>query len=40
MTVWRWIKQKRFDAQHIGRVVLIPKWQIELIRETREASGK
>ena len=32
MTIWRWIKQERFDAQHVGRVTLIPKWEVELIK--------
>lgn len=35
MTIWRWIKQNKFDAQHIGRVVLIPKWEVELLKVTK-----
>ena len=36
MIVWRWIKQERLDVQHVGRVALIPKWEIELIKKRKE----
>ena len=32
ITVWRWIKQGRFDVQRVGREVLIPKRQVQLIK--------
>jgi len=32
ITVWRWIRLGKFDAQKIGREVIIPKWEVELIR--------
>lgn len=35
ITIWRWIKGGRFNVQRIGSVVLIPKWEIELIKERR-----
>ena len=31
-TIWRWIKQGRFDVQRFGSVVFIPKQEVELIR--------
>jgi len=36
ITIWRWIKSGRFNIQHVGREVLIPKWEVELIRENRK----
>jgi excisionase family DNA binding protein len=35
ITVWRWIKSGRLNVQRIGREVLVPKWQVELIRDER-----
>lgn len=32
LTIWRWIKKGRFNEQHVGGIVLIPKWEVELIR--------
>lgn len=32
MTIWRWIKEGRFDIQRVGREVLIPKWEVELLK--------
>ncbi|MCJ7655009.1 MAG: excisionase family DNA-binding protein, partial [Dehalococcoidia bacterium] len=32
ITIWRWIKEGRFDIQRVGREVLIPKWEVELLR--------
>lgn len=32
ITVWRWIKGGRFTIQRVGREVLIPKWEVELLR--------
>lgn len=36
LTVWRWIKEGKLSAQRLGRqVVLIPKWEVELIKEAK-----
>jgi len=35
ITIWRWIKDNKFNIQLIGKVVLIPKWEIELIKIER-----
>lgn len=35
ITIWRWVKSGRLNAQYIGREALIPKWEIELIKEKR-----
>ncbi len=35
ITIWRWIKEGRFDIQRIGGIVLIPKWEVELIKMKR-----
>lgn len=35
LTVWRWIKGGTFNVQRIGGIVLIPKWEVELIKEKR-----
>jgi excisionase family DNA binding protein len=32
VTIWRWIKQGRFDVQRFGSVVFIPKDEVELIK--------
>jgi excisionase family DNA binding protein len=31
ITVWRWIRAGKFDAQKIGREVIIPRWQVDLL---------
>lgn len=30
ITVWRWVKSGKFGSQHVGREVLIPKWEVDL----------
>ncbi len=35
LTVWRWIRAGKIDAQSIGGVVLIPKWEAELLKGSR-----
>jgi hypothetical protein len=40
ITIWRWSKMGRFDIQRIGKTILIPKWQIELVKEFRQRSRK
>lgn len=40
ITVWRWIKEGRFDIQRVGREVLIPKWEVELIKAKKERRKK
>lgn len=41
VTVWRWIKEGRFHTQRVGREVLIPKWEVELIKvTTRKQKGR
>ena len=32
ITIWRWIKDGRFDVQRVGGVVFIPKREVELIK--------
>ncbi len=32
-TVARWARKGKLEVQHIGRIGLIPKWQIELLRK-------
>ena len=32
-TIWRWIKQGRFDVQRVGGVVFIPKDEVELVKK-------
>ncbi len=34
-TIWRWIKQGRFNVQRFGSVVFIPKREIEIIKMKR-----
>ena len=36
ITIWRWIKQGKFSVQQVGREVLIPKWEVELIQQARD----
>jgi len=35
ITIWRWIKGGKFTIQRIGREVLIPKWEVDLLLESR-----
>jgi len=35
ITIWRWIKEGRFNVQRIGREAFIPKWEVELIKEAK-----
>jgi excisionase family DNA binding protein len=32
VTIWRWLKAGKFNTQKVGGVVLIPKWEVELLR--------
>lgn len=32
VTIWRWIKEGKFEIQRVGREVLIPKWEVELLK--------
>lgn len=40
VTIWRWMKDGRFNIQRVGREVLIPKWEIELLKEYRNKNIK
>jgi excisionase family DNA binding protein len=31
-TIARWGREGKFDVQRIGRIGLIPKWQVELLK--------
>jgi len=35
ITVLRWVKHNRFNIQRVGREVLIPKWEVELLKQSR-----
>ena len=35
LTIWRWMKSRKITFQRVGREVLIPKWEIDLIAETK-----
>ncbi len=35
ITIWRWIREGKFNTQQVGREVLIPKWEVELIQQAR-----
>jgi hypothetical protein len=39
VTVWRWVKGGKFDIQRVGREVLIPKWEVDLLRTKRRKTG-
>lgn len=39
ITIWRWIKNGKFDIQKIGGVVLIPKWEVDLIIESKKRNA-
>jgi len=32
ITIWRSVKNGKLNAQYIGGIVLIPKWEVELIK--------
>lgn len=37
ITIWRWINSGRFNIQRIGRIVFIPKWEVEILKtKTKE----
>jgi excisionase family DNA binding protein len=40
ITIWRWIKEGKFDIQRVGREVLIPKWEVELLRLNKQNRRK
>lgn len=41
ITIWRWIKEGKIDLQRVGREVLIPKWEVDmLIIAKKEDRGK
>lgn len=41
ITIWRWMKQGKIETQQVGREILIPKWQIELLKqEDSETAGR
>jgi excisionase family DNA binding protein len=33
ITIWRWIKQGRFNVQRFGSVVFIPKDEVESVKK-------
>jgi excisionase family DNA binding protein len=33
ITIWRWIKQGKFNVQRFGHVVFIPKDEVELAKK-------
>ncbi len=33
ITIWRWIHNGKFNIQRVGREVLIPKWEVDLIKD-------
>ena len=33
ITIWRWTKRGKLNAQYIGREVIIPKWEVEIMKE-------
>ena len=32
ITIWRWIREGKFNSQYVGREVLIPKWEIDVLK--------
>jgi excisionase family DNA binding protein len=34
-TIARWAREGKLDIQRIGRTGLIPKWQIELLKDAK-----
>ncbi len=39
ITIWRWIKAGKFHIQHVGREVLIPKWEVDLLKAKAAKQG-
>lgn len=37
VTIWRWAKSNKLNSQHIGGIILIPKWEIDLIKAKEKA---
>ena len=35
VTVWRWMKEGRFNIQRVGREALIPKGEVDALIEAR-----
>lgn len=35
ITIWRWMKSGKLTFQRVGNEVLIPKWEVDLIAETK-----
>lgn len=35
VTIWRWLKNDKFNIQRVGRETLIPRWEVELMKEAR-----
>ncbi len=33
VTIWRWIKGRKFNIQRVDNIVFIPRWEVELIKE-------
>lgn len=40
ITIWRWIRNGKLNTQQVGREVLIPKWEIELLQENVNKRNK
>jgi excisionase family DNA binding protein len=40
ISVWRWVQGGKFNAQRVGAVVLIPKWEVELLKVTKRRKHK
>lgn len=40
LTIWRWIKAGRFNVQRVGTAVLIPKWEVDFLKEKAIRQGK
>jgi hypothetical protein len=41
VTVWRWVKEGKFnDVQYIGNETLIPKWEVDLLKEKKGTKNK
>lgn len=39
ITIWRWIKEGKFSTQQVGREVLIPKWEIDILVQSKAVRG-
>lgn len=39
ITIWRWIKDGRLNAQRVGGVVFIPKDEVKLVKKERKVNG-